>query len=276
MVPQTTIVPYPIDSSIRRWMVFIDGEGVAIRGAELLKRWELHPCDGPFYWRDSLLWFPDFNHNQFLRAAGGATTPATALRSTYYTSVQGSSEDRARVEERIFELGLQGAVFQKPKGRESKGVDIQLARDLLVHAFERNFDACVLMAGDGDFVPLVEEVQRRGRVVIVAFFESQGLSPELRRAGDGFSSLDRVLLQHWEGHALEFVESRVFHGPGGQVTVKIHRRHVDGRSVLRFHPPSGGGENIRQLVLQEDESLDDPAALFERASTDSYWLYGAR
>ena len=37
----------------------------------------------------------------------------------------------------------------------------------------------VLVAGDGDYVPLITEVKRLGKVVYVVFFNDYGLSTEL-------------------------------------------------------------------------------------------------
>jgi uncharacterized LabA/DUF88 family protein len=49
----------------------------------------------------------------------------------------------------------------------------------------------VLVTGDGDYLPVVEEVKRFGKRVVLAFFEHSeaGLSPELRRAADEFYRL---------------------------------------------------------------------------------------
>jgi len=48
---------------------------------------------------------------------------------------------------------------------------------MLSHAFLNNYDVATLIAGDADYVPLVEEVKRLGKVVYVLFFVSNGLSP---------------------------------------------------------------------------------------------------
>jgi uncharacterized LabA/DUF88 family protein len=47
------------------------------------------------------------------------------------------------------------------------------------HTFREHFDAVLLVAGDGDYVPLVEEVKRAGKQVYVAFLAKNGLSPNL-------------------------------------------------------------------------------------------------
>jgi uncharacterized LabA/DUF88 family protein len=68
---------------------------------------------------------------------------------------------------------------------------------MLSHAFLDNYDVAVLVAGDGDYLPLVREVQRLGKRVYVAFFESSGLNPELSLVADGFHALDGLLFSTW-------------------------------------------------------------------------------
>lgn len=50
------------------------------------------------------------------------------------------------------------------KGRQ-KRVDVQLTADMLMHTFRRNMHRCSLIAGDGDFVPLLEALVREGMYV---------------------------------------------------------------------------------------------------------------
>ena len=66
-----------------------------------------------------------------------------------------------------------------------KGVDTLMAVDMLVGAFSGLFDIAVLVAGDADFVPVVEEVKRRGVMVAVAGVRSS-LADDLLRAADRF------------------------------------------------------------------------------------------
>jgi uncharacterized LabA/DUF88 family protein len=65
-----------------------------------------------------------------------------------------------------------------------------------------NYDVACLVAGDGDYVPLVEEVKRLGKVVYVAFFrgEGLGLSPELRLASDMFLEMDGFFAERWTAY----------------------------------------------------------------------------
>ena len=54
--------------------------------------------------------------------------------------------------------------------RIEKGVDVQLASHLLVHAFDNQYDTAILVSRDGDFAPVVHEVLRLGKTVINADF----------------------------------------------------------------------------------------------------------
>ena len=58
----------------------------------------------------------------------------------------------------------------------------------------------MLLAGDGDYVPLILELKRLGKVVYVAFFSASGLSPELRLAADGFFELEPFFFDQWKRH----------------------------------------------------------------------------
>jgi uncharacterized LabA/DUF88 family protein len=90
-------------------------------------------------------------------------------------------------------------VFKKVRAEEkAKGVDIALAKDFLSHAFLHNYDVAVLVAGDSDYVPLINEVKRLGKVVYVVFFQNYGLSPELHLAADMFFEMEHFFLERWQ------------------------------------------------------------------------------
>jgi uncharacterized LabA/DUF88 family protein len=48
-----------------------------------------------------------------------------------------------------------------------KGVDIQLATDMITHSFKNNYDVAVLVAGDNDFVGAIQSVKDNGKNVVV-------------------------------------------------------------------------------------------------------------
>ena len=122
-----------------------------------------------------------------------------AIRATYYTSVQGDDERLQDVRQRLWSLGFHPEVFKKAKGERAKGVDITLSRDMLAHAYQDNYDAAVLVTGDGDYIPLVEDVKRQGKNVYCAFFADTGygLNPDLRLAADGYASCGDLVRESW-------------------------------------------------------------------------------
>lgn len=95
------------------------------------------------------------------------------------------------------ELGfgsLRGGTKRRPP--RQKAVDTLIAVDMLVGAFSRLFQVAVLVAGDADFVPVVNEVRRRGVMVAVAASE-RSMSPDLRRAADRFVAIGPGLETRW-------------------------------------------------------------------------------
>ena len=179
------------------WMSFVDGENFTIRGQELAESRGVGLLEGRWYKRDCFLWMPRWRAGS--RPAGHyMTLQGSAIRASYYTSVQGDDVALREVTERLWDLGFNPCVFKKQdRTRKAKGVDIALTKDILSHAFLGNYQAVVLVAGDGDYIPLVDEVKRLGKRVILWFFESEGLSRELRLRCDRFFDLTDSFLSHW-------------------------------------------------------------------------------
>ena len=95
------------------------------------------------------------------------------------------------------ELGfgsLRGGTKRRPP--RQKAVDTLLAVDMLVGAFSRLFQVAILVAGDADFVPVVNEVRRRGVMVTVAASE-RSMSLDLRRSADRFIAVGPELEARW-------------------------------------------------------------------------------
>jgi uncharacterized LabA/DUF88 family protein len=88
------------------------------------------------------------------------------------------------------ELGfasVRGGTRKRPP--RQKGVDTLIAVDMLVGAFTQLFSVAILVAGEADFVPVVNEVKRRGVMIVVAAANDGSLSDDLRRAADRFYSI---------------------------------------------------------------------------------------
>ena len=80
-----------------------------------------------------------------------------------------------------------GALRGRP--RRQKRVDGLIAVDMMVGAFTNLFEVAILIAGDSDFVPVVDEVRRRGIMVVVAGVQ-ESLAAELGRAADRIWIID--------------------------------------------------------------------------------------
>ena len=89
---------------------------------------------------------------------------------------------------------LRGGTGKKPP--RQKGVDILIAVDMLVGAFEKLFSVAILAAGDADFVSVVLEVRRRG-VMVVVTASATSISDELRRSADRFVSIEPGMHNEW-------------------------------------------------------------------------------
>ena len=106
------------------------------------------------------------------------------VRKYWFSSYQGNDQDHDQLAKDLRYNGFEPVLFKKREGRE-KGVDIALAKEMLVNSFNQNFDLGLLIAGDEDYVGLVTEAKRYGPVIEGAFF-AHGLSDKLRLALDQF------------------------------------------------------------------------------------------
>jgi len=166
-------------------MVFVDGENLAVRYGSILQSSGRHAPSHVQYELGVYVWSQGLNNLCF---RGGV------VRRHYYTSVQGDTDRVIEVVDRLKAAGIEAPnVFKKTKTKGSKRVDVSLTTDMLLHAARKNFEVAILVAGDEDYVPLVEAVKSEGRRVLL-WFVSNGLSPALKRSADYFHDLDEVLL----------------------------------------------------------------------------------
>ncbi len=71
-----------------------------------------------------------------------------------------------------------------------KGTDVHIATDLLIHAFDNQYDTAILISEDGDFVSAIQEVTRLKKKVENAFFRKRHLA----EVSDKFILLDAALI----------------------------------------------------------------------------------
>jgi len=106
------------------------------------------------------------------------------VRSHWFGSFMGDEPYRSAQVETLRRYRFEAHLFQRRNKRE-KGVDIALTKEMLINAFNDNYDLALLIAGDEDYVGLVNELKRFGVIVYGSFLEN-GLSEAIRIAFDAF------------------------------------------------------------------------------------------
>ena len=87
-----------------------------------------------------------------------------------------------------FEIGL-GHMLKTDKYHE-KGVDVLMAVDLLIGAYENLFDTAILVTSDTDLIPAIDKVKERGKKI-----EYVGFSHKPSYALIAHSDIRRLLLK---------------------------------------------------------------------------------
>jgi uncharacterized LabA/DUF88 family protein len=146
-----------------RAMMFVDGENLACRYKDMLG--SDTPMPHVLHVPDVAVWTGHAN------LASNST--CCVLRRYYYTTSSGDDDKVQEASDNLRRYGIeQPHVFKKIKSRRTKGVDISVTTDMLSHAHMKNYDLAILVAGDGDFVPLVNAVKATGSRVFLWALES--------------------------------------------------------------------------------------------------------
>lgn len=181
---------------LKKTMGFVDGENLTMRYQSMLKKGFSPNTGKVLHLTDVLVWHP-------LTIWVGYSE---VIRVTYYTSVVGDEKRVTEVHKRIKELhytilhresyprngNLFPKVFKKSrKSAKTKSVDINITVDILKHAYQKNIDIVYLVGGDGDYLPVIQEVMGTGIQIYLAAL-SDGLHPSLPAAVDMFFDLDQL------------------------------------------------------------------------------------
>ena len=204
--------------------VYVDGESNYIRTETAFKRRHFedailaeaafvysagmegsYPDPGPVLrHRADIQFFWDTGYGRMLR---GPIERQRIAKAYYFGSIQG---DENLAHDAAVHIRANGCtpmlvresrqLAQRRQGRRAakgliekpKGVDALLVARLLDDAYRDNFDACVLLTSDADFVPAIEIVQLLGKPVLVFGFGSGlGARSRLLYVPDVFLDLDQ-------------------------------------------------------------------------------------
>ena len=183
-----------------RAILFIDGENLTIRYQAMLTagriaKAKFHHRPNVYLWTDRILENDNFRLEK-------------VIRTYYYTSMVGSDQDIVDVKRTLasFVFSSRGddggiesqvvpVVFKKPRqSQKTRNVDIQVVIDVMRFAFTDEVERVYLVSGDGDYLPLLDEVMRRGKQVEVLAL-SDGLNDKLSHSVDRFYDLDPVFFR---------------------------------------------------------------------------------
>jgi len=174
-------------------MIFVDGENLVLRFEDMVRRGWVPRSDDFTHVTDTIVWHSSFSQGVIMHEV---------LRPTYYTYVVGDTQRVGAMESQIRHLHfahhrnsilptqLTPRVFKKDnRSARAKGVDIAMVVDILGHVHANNVDTVLLLSGDGDYVPLIAEIQRACKQCYVSAF-SDGLNPRIRTVAASFYCLD--------------------------------------------------------------------------------------
>jgi uncharacterized LabA/DUF88 family protein len=179
--------------SLPRSILFVDGENLTLRYQAMLAAGSV-PRKGVIHTQDVFVWHEKIDVD--LRKV---------IRVCYYTSIVGDEPQVVDIKKQLSQIqfttiaddgGISGqivpVVFKKPsKSQKTRNVDIQIVIDIMRYAFTDEIDRVYLATGDGDYLPLIQEVMRRGKQVELLAFSS-GLNTTLPYSVDRFFDLDTV------------------------------------------------------------------------------------
>src|SRR5580704_18032776 len=102
---------------LRRWMLFVDGENLTIRGQEFASKNSLGLKAGNYWTKDCFLWMPNPHplKRPHCRSGEIESLEERGLRAYYYTSVVGDDSTLIDVQESLWKLGFTPKVFKKQK-----------------------------------------------------------------------------------------------------------------------------------------------------------------
>lgn len=183
--------------SLPRSILFVDGENLTLRYQAMLAA-GLVPRKGVIHEPDVFVWHEKIVPNGYIDLR-------KVIRVCYYASIVGDEPQVVGIKRQLPKIqfttiaddgGISGqivpVVFKKPsKSQKTRNVDIQIVIDIMRYAFTDEIDRVYLATGDGDYLPLIQEVMRRGKQVELLAFSS-GLNTALPYSIDRFFDLDPV------------------------------------------------------------------------------------
>jgi uncharacterized LabA/DUF88 family protein len=177
-------------------MIFADGENLVMRYQEMVSHGK-KPKKTVVHVQDSFVWSPEIT----------TWSCFNIVRASYYTSITGDENLIQKAKDDIADVLYEFSydpdpsvpagsaqivpfVFKKDKkSQKTRNVDINIIIDTMRHSLSLDLEIIYILSGDGDYLPLIQEIMRHGKTVYLSAFTS-GLHPRLRSTVDVFNPLD--------------------------------------------------------------------------------------
>lgn len=91
----------------------------------------------------------------------------------------------------FFEVRKKPLQFSATKGIFQKGVDVQIAVDLVSNAYLKNYDVAVLLSGDIDLLESLKTIKGLGKQVII-FSHYKTVAKDMRKETDMFIDIQKL------------------------------------------------------------------------------------
>lgn len=186
--------------SIPRTFVFVDGENLVMRYQAMLAEGR-KPRKGVVHIPDVFVWHPgittwscmDIQRVTYYTSSTGDQPKLKSLRSLIAATTFDFTHEYGDVPDATGQL-VPRVFHKQAKSRKTRNVDINIIIDMMRAGHTQSAECLVLLSGDGDYLPLVEECMRLGKPVWVCSFSS-GLNTDLSTAVDLYETLDEIFFE---------------------------------------------------------------------------------
>ena len=183
---------------LNKTLILIDGENLVLRYQAMLEEGK-EPVSGVLHKTDSFIW-----HGLI-----PAVSNWDIIRISYYTTKVGDDDSIMNLRKEISMIEysfynnmsenrigtINPHIFKKgSRTYRNKSIDINITIDALRHTYNNSIDTIYLLSGDGDYLPLIEEIMKQGKSVFIGAF-SNGLNPALEYTSDDFINLDEIFFK---------------------------------------------------------------------------------
>ena len=190
--------------TIEKTLIIVDGENLSLRYADMLSKGQI-PREETIALGNYFVWSPKVFGSWLWNV----------LRVSYHTSIVGDDDAvhnarrsigsvQYKCRSRAIALHDNKQMFMTSEGRVVPSVrkrssrtrkesicDTAIAVEALRASYRDQAQKIVVLSGDGDFLPLYQELMHSGREVIVGALSS-GLHPEIPVCVDSFFDLDPI------------------------------------------------------------------------------------